>query len=413
MKVALIDGNSFYASCETVFRPDLAGKPVVVLSNNDGCIVALNKQAKALGLSRTTPIFQVRQLVDQYGVEVFSSNYTLYGDLSRRVQLVYESFTPQVEHYSIDESFLWFPDHQKVPAALIRQTVKQWTGIPVSIGLGPTKVLAKVANRLAKDTPSGCLEILPGEASGYLADFPVEKVWGIGPAMSEALHHQGVHTAGAFAKLDPFAVKKRFTLTGWRIHEELNERPQIDEEMPEPKENILFSRSFSHPVTQLVELEEAVAQYATGAGEKLRAQNCAAGVLVVFLTTNYFHLEEPQYSPHLSMPFPAPVSYTPDLVGAALKGLRHLYRPGFKFKKAGVLLLDLQPLRGAQGHLFGRTNPRLSALQQAVDRLNQKHGRETVTCSPRRAQADWMMKRDRCSPAYTTRWTELPKINLR
>jgi DNA polymerase V len=410
MKVALIDGNSFYASCETSFRPDLKGRPVVVLSNNDGCIVALNQAAKDLGIERTTPLFQVKDLVESKKVEVFSSNYTLYGDISDRIRTIYRLFTPTVEDYSIDESFLWFPDNYGVPCPEIRSTVLQWTGIPVTIGIGPTKVLAKAANRLAKKTPSGSLEILRDEWRDIMREFPVDKVWGIGPATSRNLQGLGITTALAFADMDPFDVKKRFTLVGWKIQQELRGNPQIDLEVPSAKDNILTSRSFSHPVTELADLEEAVADYASGAGEKLRAQGSVTALVEVMVTTNYFHLEDPQYSRSILVRLPHPSDYTPDLVGAAHHGLLQIFKPGYKYKKAGVTLLGLEAAKGLQGGLFCKADPKLEALQKAVDGINQRHGRATIRCSTRRSSADWMMRRDQMSPRYTTRWEELLKV---
>lgn len=410
MKVALIDGNSFYASCEVSFRPDLRGKPVVVLSNNDGCIVALNQAAKDLGIERTTPLFQVKDLVESKGVAVFSSNYTLYGDISDRIRTIYRTFTPTVEDYSIDESFLWFPDMYEVPTRNIRATVLQWTGVPVTIGIGPTKVLAKVANRLAKKEPSGSLEIFPSEWRQVLQDFPVEKVWGIGPATSRNLQGMGIRTALEFANMDPFDVKRRFTLVGWKIQQELLGQTQFDLECPTAKDNILTSRSFAHPVTELLDLEEAVADYASGAGEKLRAQGSVTALVEVMLTTNYFHHEEPQYSKSILVRLPHPTDYTPDLIGAAHHGLLQIFKTGYKYKKAGVTLLGLESADGLQGSLFCKGDPKLDALQKAVDGINHRHGRSMIRCGPRRASADWMMRRDQMSPRYTTRWEELLKV---
>lgn len=410
MRVALVDCNSFYASCETVFRPDLREKPVVVLSNNDGCVVALNQRAKDLGIERTTPIFQLKQLVDQYRVEVFSSNYTLYGDLSHRVKSIYRLFTPLIEDYSIDESFLWFPDQGKIPSSDIRTTVKQWTGIPVSVGIGPTKTLAKCANKLAKKNPEGWFEISAGNRVEVLKDFPIGQVWGIGRATSSALESWGVQTAFGFTQLDPFRVKQRFTIQGWRLQRELLGEPQIDLEVPEPKQNIVSSRSFSHPVTEYVDMEEAVAEYAAGAAEKLRGQRSVCCLVCVYVTTNFFRLDEPQYSQSVCVRLPHPTAYTPDLVGASLRGLQDIFKPGFKYKKAGVMLLGLEPSRGLQGNLFLGEDPKLLSLQEAIDGLNRRYGRDVVRCYPRRAGADWMMNRQSLSPRYTTQWKDVPKV---
>ena len=410
MKFALVDGNSFYASCERVFRPDLKGKPIVVLSNNDGCIVALTAEAKALGIKRTTPLFEVQNLVKKHDIQVFSSNYTLYGDISHRVQAIYRHFTPEVEDYSIDESFLVFRGKNVIPASEIRSTVTQWTGIPVSVGIGSTKTLAKAANRLSKKT--GVFEITKENREECLASFPVENVRGIGPAHSARLHARGVTTALQFTQLDDSDVKKAMTLVGLKTLWELRGKPSFEiEEEPSPKDNILSSKSFAHPVTDLPQLEEAVADYATVAAEKLRAQGSVTRLVHVHLTTDFWRLNEPQYCQSILVKLPHPTNFTPDLVGAAHKGLSDIYKGGFKYKKVGVMFLELEPAIGVQGNLFIEANPRLERLMVVVDGLNKKWGRDTIHCKPRRKSSDWMMRQDLLSPSYTTRWEEIPVVS--
>jgi len=279
------------------------------------------------------------------------------------------------------------------------------------VGIGPTKVLAKMANRLAKKEPEGWLELNPLIIQQSLEAFPVSKVWGIGPATSAKLEGMGIRTALEFTLMDPFEVKKLFTLVGWKIQQELLGRQQIDIETLSPKENILTSRSFSYPVIELADLEEAVADYATGAAEKLRSQDGVTVLVETSVTTNFFHLDEPQYSRSVLVKLPHPTSFTPDIVGAALRGLKEAFRPGFKYKKAGVTLLAIEASKGLQGSLFFLDNPRLAALQVAVDRMNARHGRGTVSCSPKRRDSSWMMRRDLMSPGYTTRWEDLLKIH--
>jgi DNA polymerase V len=410
MKVALVDCNAFYASCERLFRPDLQGRPIVVLSNNDGCVVALNQEAKALGITRTAPLFQVQEIIDRHGVAVFSSNYTLYADISSRVREVYRLFTPEVEDYSIDESFLLFGDGEPVPAAAIRRTVGQWTGIPVSVGIGPTKTLAKLANRLSKKRPEGWFEIGAGNRAACLEDFPAGEVWGIGPAHAATLASWGVRTAGEFARLPPDRVRRAMSIMLLKTQLELLGSPQAGLEPAEPKQNILSSRSFSHPVESLLELGEAVAEYTALAAEKMRAQGSVTSLVQVHLTTNYFRLDEPQYSRSAELRLPHATDYTPDLLGAARRGLEEIYKPGFRYKKAAVMLLDLQSAARRQLHLFIEENPRVARLMQSIDGLNTRYGRDTLVCGPRRREADWMMRRERMSPRYTTRWSDVCQV---
>jgi DNA polymerase V len=409
-RIALVDCNSFYASCERVFRPDLKTKPVVVLSNNDGCVVALSAEAKALGIKRGVPFFQVKSLAEKREVSVFSSNYGLYADLSRRVMDVLGLYTPDVEVYSIDEAFLHFSAEQKIPSPHIRATVGQHTGIPVSIGIGATKTLAKAANHFAKKSTDGWFEISENNRLECLHDFPVEEIWGIGRATARFLNNLGVSTAAEFSEMDDDFLRSRTSIVLLRTLWELRGLPSIDHEGPELKKMILFSRSFSRPVTQLTDLREAAANYASHAAEKLRKQGSACSAIEIFITTNGLREDQPQYAQSVVVRLPVPTSYVPALVSSAVLGLERVYKEGYLYKKVGVLLLDLVQESEVQLELFHETDPRKQAVMEVVDTLNGKYGRHTVHVMPKRSDSDWMMRRENLSPAYTTRWSDLPVV---
>lgn len=407
MKIALVDCNSFYASCERVFRPDLKGRPIIVLSNNDGCVIALNAEAKALGIKRTVPYYQVHDLAEQHGIAVFSSNYCLYADFCERVRTIYRRYTPDIEDYSIDESFLFFPDSASVPATDIKETVGRWTGIPVSVGIGPTKTLAKTANKLAKKHPESWTEISLANRETTLAEVPVDDIWGVGPATAAKLHARGIHDALSLARLDPGKVREWLTINVAKTVLELRGLPQIDLEPAEPRQNILCSRSFAHPVTSLQDLGEATAEYTRQAAEKMRGQGSLTSLVQVFIATNGFRPAEPQFSKAGLIRLPQPTDYTPVLLAAARQGLDSIYQEGFRYHKSGVMLLDLQPAAKRQQDLFAPENPRRQLLMQSIDGLNRRYGQDTVLCGPRRQDADWMMQRARLSPCYTTRLSDV------
>jgi DNA polymerase V len=414
----LVDCNSFYASCEKVFRPELAHRPVVVLSNNDGCVVARSPEAKALGMEMGAPYFKVRTFCAREGVAVFSSNYALYGDMSRRVMDALSRWTPAIEVYSIDEAFLELTgtqgaDTEAFGRDLVR-TVRQWTGIPVSLGLGPTKTLAKVANRVAKQSGRG-VHLLLDEAGRErcLAEMEIEEIWGVSSRWGARLRRMGIQTARQLRDADTNTIRKSFSVVLERLVRELRGEVCLElEEAPEAKKNITVSRSFGHLVTELADLEEAVATYAARAGEKLRAQDGLAGAIYVYIRTNRFRKDDPQYANAVSIGFPRPTSHGGDLIAAALGGLRRMYRPGYRYKKAGVILLDLvnRAAADAQGDLFGLTEDRVRGdrLMAVVDRLNRVMGRDTVAFASQGIERPWKLRADLRSPRYTTRWEELP-----
>ncbi len=414
----LVDCNSFYASCEKVFRPELANRPVVVLSNNDGCVVARSPEAKALGMKMGTPYFKVKAFCEREGVAVFSSNYALYGDMSRRVMDVLSRWSPEIEVYSIDEAFLELTGTQGAETEafgrdLVR-TVRQWTGIPVSLGIGPTKTLAKVANRAAKQSGRGVACLLDeSDRDRRLRELDIEEIWGVSSRWGGRLRRMGIQTARQLRDADTNRIRRSFSVVLERLVRELRGEVCMQmEEVPEPKKNITVSRSFSHLVTDLEELEEAVATYAARAGEKLRAQDGLAGGIYVYIRTNQFRKDDPQYANAVSSGFPQPTSQGGELIATALEGLRRIYRPGYLYKKAGVILLDLvnRAAADAQGDLFGLAAGRArgDALMSVVDRLNRDMGRDTIAFASQGIERPWKLRADLRSPRYTTRWDELP-----
>lgn len=417
---ALVDCNNFYASCERLFRPELNGKPVVVLSNNDGCIVARSNEAKALGIPMGEPLFKAKHLIAKHNVHVFSSNYALYGDLSHRVMETLRQMEPEVEVYSIDEAFIALPatkewDRVKY-AGELRERIRKNVGIPVSIGMAATKTLAKIANRVAKKQAqgNGVFDLTdPGKIDHVLEKIEVNDVWGIGWRSTEKLNSRGIYTALDLKRADETRIRKLLTVVGARTVMELNGISCISlENAPACPQSIITSRSFGHPVTDIDNLREAVITFVSIAGEKLRKQGVEAGALNLFITTGPFD-EQARYSNNQTIVLPQPSSSTPELIAAALQGLKSLYRPGYRYRKAGVMLTEiLKQDRYKQQDLFSFSQPTTSEdkrLMTALDRINGKWGRQTIQYGMTIAEnKPWMMQQTRKSPAYTTSWHELP-----
>lgn len=405
--IALADCNNFYVSCERVFDPRLRGKPVVVLSNNDGCVVARSNEVKALGIPMGAPVFKLRSQIRDHNIQVFSSNYTLYGDLSRRVMQTMEQFTPDVEVYSIDEAFLGLSGDVEAIAGQLRQTVQQWIGIPVSVGVATTKTLAKVANHIAKKSTGVCVLDAP---STVLADLPVGEIWGIGHRLSDRLHQQGVETALQLRDVELSWIRQQMGIVGVRLVQELRGISCLPLELcPAPRKSCCVSRSFGRPVTAIADLREAVATYAARAAAKVRRDQLKAGVVTVFITTNRFKPSEPQYSNSAVVQLPQPANDTFTLVQAALRAVEWLYRPGYQYKKAGVLLTELSPVYMVQTDLFSNLaqQEKRGALMRTVDSLNRQFGAGTVFCAAEGIKKEWQMRSRRKTPCYTTRWEEL------
>jgi DNA polymerase V len=417
--IALVDCNNFYVSCERVFNPALVGRPVVVLSNNDGCVIARSNEAKAVGLRMGTPLFKAQQIVEAYDVAVYSSNYALYGDMSQRVMEALQEFTPEVEVYSIDEAFMRLGSEDFWPpvarAAEVRQRVLKLTGIPVSIGLAPTKTLAKVANRLAKKRPAaqGILPLLaPAAQTRALDETPVNDVWGVGPAYSKLLREAGIDTARKLRDADRRWIRRRMTVVGARIVEELRGVSCLPlEQCPPAKKSVTCSRSFGATVESLGEVREALADYVARAAERLRRHGMAAGVVTVFVNTDRFGAG-PQYSNSATTELAFATDATGELLEWALRGLERVFREGYRYKKAGVILSHLRPADRLTARLFGDGRyERARRVMRAVDEINRRHGRDTVRLGVADPSGRWKTKAARRSPRYTTCLKEVLRIH--
>lgn len=415
---ALSDGNSFYCSCERVFEPTLEGVPVIVLSNNDGCAIARTSEAKALGVRMGDPWFKIRDRCKAEGIVARSSNYLLYGDMSRRVNDVYRRFAEHVEIYSIDESFLDFtglPD--PVGAAQeMRRTVRRWTGIPTCVGLGPTRVLAKVANQLAKKRPelNGVCDLSsPAERDRLLALLPVSDVWGVGRASVVKLAAAGVQTAADLRAMDGRQARSLLTVAGERLVRELNGILCQDLELTPPtRKGIAVTRSFGRPVETLAEMLQATSFYATRAGEKLRRHGVLASHLQVFMHTSPF-AAGPARSVSGMASMREPTADTIELVRGAAQATRRLWASGYRYAKAGVILDDLVKPNGAPRALIDAVDPRREALMTALDDINGRFGRGSLFPGSTGVRRAWTLKADKCSPAYTSRLAEVPTVRAR
>jgi DNA polymerase V len=418
---ALVDCNNFYVSCERLFRPELRNRPVVVLSNNDGCIIARSNEAKALGFDMAAPYFKAKELIRRHQVRVFSSNYALYGNLSSRVMTILQEMEGQVEIYSIDEAFIALPvdSHFDVSAyaAQVRERIFQCVGISVSIGIGTTKTLAKIANRLAKKEAAhqGVFIFPPGnQGDKLLSQIEVGDVWGIGRRSTEKLRRQGIINALHLKKADPKWIRRQLTVTGARTVMELNDTSCIAlDQSAGTRKSVLSSRSFKKPVQSLGELKEAVATYAALATAKLRDQNLVAGALQVFIATNSFDKQLAPYANSQMLTLAAPTSHTPTLIRLALKGLAIIYREGLGYQKAGVLLTGLCSKDCRQQNLFTVPNQDSATLMTALDNINNRWGRNTLHYAAEGISKPWAMRQDFKSPAYTSNWQELPLVHCR
>ncbi|MBB3938091.1 Y-family DNA polymerase [Aureimonas phyllosphaerae] len=418
--LALIDGNSFYCSCERVFDPKLATRPVIVLSNNDGCAVARTSEAKALGIRMGEPFFKIRDLCRDEGVAVFSSNYTLYGDMSARMNAIYRDWSPDVEVYSIDESFLDLTGFGRrdldAYARDLRSTVRQWTGIPTCVGIGPTKTLAKLANHVAKKNGElgGVCDLSDERTrSAWLDRIEVGEVWGIGGASEAKLVAIGVRTAGDLSRLDPRLARKMMTVVGERtVHELRGISCMPLEHVPPQRKGCAVTRSFGTPVTTLAGMLEAVAAYATRAGEKLRRHGLETAHLAVFMHTSEFNPRDRPYSAATTVHLPEASNDTLDLVRAAQRGARAIWRDGFRYAKAGIVMNDLIPTGRAPRPLFdARDREQSDALMTAMDVVNARFGRGTIVPAAAGIKREWQTKFEMRSPRYTTRVAEIPRVS--
>ena len=416
---ALVDCNNFYASCEKLFRPDLKDTPVVVLSNNDGCVVARSREAKLLGIKMGVPVFQIKSEMLRHGILAFSSNYAL-TDLSSRVMRTLEEMAPRVEVYSIDEAFL---DLTGIESAIslvefgqqVRERIGHWIGITVCVGIAPTKTLAKLANHAAKKYPAtqGVVDLTnPDRQRRLLALVPVDDVWGVGRRLSKRLNALGITTALDLANASPRAIRDQFSVVLERTVRELNGESCIElEEIPPNKKQIVCSRSFGTKVTQFELLREAVCEYATRATEKLRKEQQQSKVMTVFIRTSPFKDNEPQYSNSASGELLIPSCDTRDFIELASHLLKRIWKDGFRYAKAGVMLSDFYDPGMFQPGLFDDVSTRSNSqqLMSVLDTINQS-GAGKVFFAGQGTKKDWSMKREHLSPAYTTRWDQLPRV---
>ena len=416
--IALVDCNSFFCSVEKVFHPGLEGKPVVVLSNNDGCIVALTPEAKALGLKRGTPIFKVRDIVNRGGVKVFSTNMTLYAAMSRRVTDILRESVAHVENYSIDESFCYLDGYERYHDLVdfmrkIADRVRLWTDIPVSVGIAPSKTLAKIGSKFAKKYPgykSVCQIDTEAKRRKALELFDLADVWGIGKSTLEALNYYGVQTPLAFADKSESWVRSHFKLPGIRTWMELNGHPCIDTSEVIRNQTVCVSRSFGEMVTDPAALREAVAHFASSAANKLRGQQAVTKCVSVFIGSNPFREDLPQYHNMASDLFRVATSDTIEIVGAALRSLDRIYRPYISYKRAGVVLSEIAAESPVELDLFDTITNRKERqdLMRAVDRINQLYGPKTIRLGVEAFERrPWQVKSDFRSPNFLTDINEI------
>jgi DNA polymerase V len=420
---ALVDCNNFYASCERVFNPKLKNVPIVVLSNNDGCIVARSNEAKAMGIGMGEPYFKFKETIERNKVKVFSSNYTLYGDMSRRVMSALSQFAPEFEIYSIDEAFLNLHGCERLEgysslteyARHIRSHILRWTGIPVSIGIARTKTLSKIANRLAKKSAKtdGVLDLVD---SPYL-DKALERVdvwdvWGIGRAHGKRLIDKNIINARQLRDINDKAIRKQMGIVGLRLVYELRGISCSQFETVTPaRKGILSSRSFGRRVECIEELKESVAAHVANAAERLRKQNSAARLLTIFVLTNPFSKTEAQYSNSIALKLPGGTSNTSEMLHYAMRGVEKIYRDGYRYKKAGIMLDDLIPADQVQATLFDNgNNSKNKKLMETLDLVNDKLGGNALTYASQGLTRPWKMKCELRTPKYTTKWNQLVEV---
>lgn len=419
--IALIDVNNFYVSCERVFNPKLKNKPIVVLSNNDGCVISRSNEAKALGIKMGEPWFKCQAIARKHHIQELSSNYALYADMSNRVMAILKGFSPHQEVYSIDECFLDLTGfhHLTSYGRQMRSRILQWTGLPVCVGMGSTKTLTKLANHCAKKMPqfNGVCDfgrLTEHELNALLKNIEVGEVWGVGRRLSGKMMALGIKTAYDLKHANPQYLKQQFSVVMAKTVSELNGTICIElEEMSLPRKQILSSRSFGQPVSDYNSLAEAVTLYMSRAAEKLRAQESVAGILHVYIRTNPHKPDDAQYANGMTISLPSPTDDTLQLVNLALWVLTHLFKPHYNYAKAGVCLGELIPRNSVQNDLFRslNSNSRSQNLMRTIDRINAKMGRQSIKLASEGMNYSWKMRSSKKSPNYTTSWDGLLAIN--
>lgn len=417
---ALIDCNNFYASCERVFRPDLNGKPVVVLSNNDGCVIARSNEAKALGIPMGAPAFKFEKQFEEKGIYVFSSNYALYGDMSNRVMNLLCKFTPDIEIYSIDEAFLEFKGFENLNLNTygnkIRREVTKSTGIPISLGFAPTKALAKVANRIAKKFPekTKSVYIIDSEEKRIkaLKWTKIEDVWGIGRSNSKRLNKLGVLNAYQLTQLSDSLVRKELSVVGLRLKKDLQGEVTLKLEEIRPKKNIATTRTFETNYTSIEQIKERISTFAVTCAQKLRKEGTCCRALLVFLKTNKHRADLSQYNRSTIVKLPYPSNSSIEISKYATLGLNKIFKKGLQYKKAGVVVMDLIPENNIQLNLFENSNPQHKTIMKTVDWLNNKMGQQKIKLASQDLKRTWKMRQERLSPKYTTDIRDIIQVNV-
>jgi DNA polymerase V len=417
---ALIDCNNFYASCQRVFEPHLIGKPVVILSNNDGCVIARSNEAKALGIPMGAPAFEYKKLFEENNVYVYSSNYALYGDMSSRVMNILSTFSPEIEVYSIDEAFLRFVGFNYLNieeyGKTIQRTVTKGTGIPISVGFAPTKALAKVANKIAKKYPerTKSVYVIDTEEKRIkaLKWTKIEDVWGIGRKHAKRLQAKNIINAYQFTQLSDDWVRKEMSVVGLRLKHELQGKPTLDMDAPKSKKMIATTRSFEKMYTKIEDISERVSTFTASCAEKLRRQNSHCNMIMVFVHTNYFRKDQPQYSRNIIIKTDFPTNSTIELNHYAQIGLIAIFREGYHYKKAGVIVMGLTPNNETQLSLFNTSNPKHQPLMSVIDKMNKSYGKNKVKFATQSLGRQWKMKQEKLSKCYTTKINDVINISL-
>mgnify|MGYP000591030692 FL=1 len=416
---ALIDCNNFYVSCERVFDPALNGKPVVVLSNNDGCAISRSNEAKKLGIPMGAPAFKYEKVFKQHNVKIFSSNFPLYGDMSSRVMNILSSYTPNIEIYSIDEAFLEFKGFEdynlEVYCKEIQKKVLKWTGIPISIGIAPTKALAKVANRISKKFPKKTkgVYMIKSEKNRIkaLKWLEVENVWGIGFRHAKRLRSFEINNAYDFVSLPDDWVKKQMSIVGLRLKKELEgESVLCLEENRSPKKAIATTRSFEGTITDFEKIKERVSTFAVCCAEKLRLQQSTCNAVYVFVRSNKFQKNKPQYRNGILMTIPFATNSNMVISKYATEGLKKIFRSGFNYKKSGVIVMAINSIKNYQTNLFENENPKHRKLMKTIDYIQKKDGQSKIKLASQDLKKRWKMKQERLSNLYTTKINDIIEL---
>jgi len=414
---ALVDCNNFYASCERVFNPKIENKPVIVLSNNDGCVIARSNESKALGVKMGEPAFKLKNLIEKYNISVFSTNFALYGDLSKRVMNVMRNEVNQMEVYSIDEAFLDFSDYAtKERGVALKEKVRQWTGIPVSVGIAHTKVLSKVASHIAKKHTRSGVFMFDDEdlIRRALNVFPVEDLWGVGRKNAKRLKEAGIHTALQFRECDSNWIRRNMSVNGVRLQKELFGEVCYPLELKRNrKKNICTARSFGAELKELSKLKEAISSHANTCARKLREEKSCCASISVFINTNPFKPQAKQYNPYKVIQLVVPTNDSMEIVKTAIKGLESIYRGDCVYKKAGVIVGKIVPQQQVQLSLFDKLDrEKRKSINKAVDKLNSTMGKDKVKLAVQGSDRKWKLKQEKLSPCYTTRLADMLEVRV-